>query len=258
MFTKWIVHDSRFKKHIMKRLLLILIIALFSISAYAQEPVFKPIGTEFSYSNSGNDFWFYLYSEFAFGSGGGGGPKITGFLEQRSNDTMYLKALYNTEGVWAGWYSYSMDTIAYTRTDMAIRYFNISINIYLYNEETGTKTDTAWNERDTTFSVNPTGLSQVQESSGVSIFPNPSNGAFTIANTAVVLTAAQRNSWPPPGVDGPLRAILYDLTGRVVQQQTITFSNNTASLKTDAGSGVYFLLLSDEAGNTIRERIVIE
>jgi hypothetical protein len=256
MFTKWIVHDIRFKKHIMKRLLLILIIALFSISAYAQEPVFKPMGTKFSYSRLDAEYRFYLYSEFAFGAGGGG-PRVVAHLLQKSNDTLFVKALYNTGGVWLGSYSSSRDTIEYTKSDPDINYFNISSNVY--EQMWGyPSTDTAWNLFDSTFAIGPTGLAEFAGSPGLLIFPNPSNGAFTIANRAVVLNAAQRNSWSSPGVDGPLRAILYDLTGRVVQQQTITFSNNTASLKTDAGSGVYFLLLSDEAGNTIRERIVIE
>jgi hypothetical protein len=54
-----------------------------------------------------------------------------------------------------------------------------------------------------------------------------------------------------------MTVIVYDLLGRVVLQQPLTFSNGQSNLKINAPSGTYIVALQDEDGNHYRERINI-
>jgi hypothetical protein len=78
---------------------------------------------------------------------------------------------------------------------------------------------------------------------GFKIYPNPSNGNFSIS--CVVIPKET------------ITAKTYDLLGRVVHQEPLHFSNKEATLKINIPSGSYILELKDEAGNVQRERIVI-
>jgi hypothetical protein len=87
------------------------------------------------------------------------------------------------------------------------------------------------------------GIKELSSENAFSIYPNPSNGNFTI--NCLVL----------PKVS--VSAKVYDLLGRVVHQEQLNFSSKEATLKLNIPSGSYILELKDEAGNVKRERIVI-
>jgi hypothetical protein len=88
------------------------------------------------------------------------------------------------------------------------------------------------------------GISEMNFENAYSIFPNPSNGNFSITCFAIPKAS--------------ITAKVYDLLGRVVHQEPLNFSNKEATLKLNIPSGSYILELKDEAGNVQRERIVIE
>lgn len=239
---------AKLKTILMKKLLLILILSFVSGLVYAQPPTFRPMRTEFSYSRLGAEYKFYLYSEFAFGAGGGG-PRVAAHLVEQSNDTVFIKALYNTGGVWLGSYSSSRDTIVYTNTDVATKYFNVSSNAYSKWDEFSS-TDTAWNLFDSTFVTSPTGLTDIAGNGAVSVFPNPSGGNFTIAATTVFPAAAQGNG-------ASVSATLYDMLGRVVHRQTLVFRNGNANLSLTIAPGSYLIGLKDQEGNSYHQRLLI-
>lgn len=102
------------------------------------------------------------------------------------------------------------------------------------------KTDTV------TVKTVPLGMKEWDANQTFTVYPNPSNGAFTITQTSL------------RGTMQSIHAKVYDLLGRVVYQQTIAFNNNTASIKANTGSGFYILELTGEEGNVSRQRIVFE
>jgi hypothetical protein len=87
------------------------------------------------------------------------------------------------------------------------------------------------------------GISEMNFENAFSIYPNPSNGNFTITCFGIPKAS--------------ITAKVYDLLGRVVHQEQLNFSNKEATLKLNIPSGSYILELKDEAGNVQRERIVI-
>jgi hypothetical protein len=87
------------------------------------------------------------------------------------------------------------------------------------------------------------GISEMSFENAFSIYPNPSNGNFTITCSAIP--------------NASVLAKVYDLLGRVVHQEQLNFSNKEATLKLNIPTGSYILELKDEAGNVQRERIVI-
>lgn len=232
----------------MKEYFFCLMIFLLSTGANAQT-IDKPLGTDFSYYRSGNVYIFYLYSEFAFG-GGGEGPKVKGHLVEKSNDTVFIKAIYNTGGVWAGFYSSSRDTINYIETGSGIRYYNVSSNAYSQMWEFPSS-DTAWNLFDSTFAIGPTGVIETPGGQHTYIYPNPSKGALTIARRGAIPNAMQQNG-------EALHAVIYNLLGRVVYQEQVRFLNNEAEIRLQVSKGNYILELIDAAGNSTHQRIVIE
>jgi hypothetical protein len=78
---------------------------------------------------------------------------------------------------------------------------------------------------------------------GIHIYPNPSDGTITIATTNAN--------------DKIVAITVYDILGRVVLQQPLTFTNNQSSLKISAPSGTYIVELKDNNGNLDRGRITI-
>jgi uncharacterized repeat protein (TIGR01451 family) len=75
------------------------------------------------------------------------------------------------------------------------------------------------------------------------VYPNPSDGVITIssanANNKVIFVK------------------VFDLLGRVIQQQQLTFTNNQSNLKINAPTGTYIVELQDSEGNVNRERLSI-
>jgi hypothetical protein len=81
------------------------------------------------------------------------------------------------------------------------------------------------------------------ERDGVRVYPNPSDGN-------IVITKNEANN-------KAISLKVFDLLGRVMQQQQLTFTNNQSSLKIDEPTGTYILELQDSEGNVSRERIII-
>ncbi|HTN17528.1 MAG TPA: T9SS type A sorting domain-containing protein [Chitinophagaceae bacterium] len=91
----------------------------------------------------------------------------------------------------------------------------------------------------------PLGMKEWNTNNTFSVFPNPSNGVLTITSTAVI-------------PQGSVRAVVYDMLGRMVHQQVLDFKNGTATLSVQAAPGVYVVALADGAYNVTHQRIVIE
>jgi len=89
------------------------------------------------------------------------------------------------------------------------------------------------------------GISKMSFENAFSIYPNPSNGSITITTNL-----NKKN--------GAIYAKVYDLLGRVVQQEKLLFNNKESGINLNIPNGSYILELKDEAGNVHRERIVIE
>lgn len=87
------------------------------------------------------------------------------------------------------------------------------------------------------------GISEMNFENAFSIYPNPSNGNFTITCHSI-----QKES---------VTAKVYDLLGRIVHHEQLNFSNKEATLKLNIPTGSYILELKVIDGNVQRERIVI-
>jgi hypothetical protein len=225
----------------MKKLLLgILILVCFSSISKAQ-PV---LGTDYFYKLKGsNEYTFYLFTSFSFGSGGGC-PNMNYVKIEKSNDTIYLKAVYDARGAWAAMGCDDFDSIKYTYTDMTINYINVSTNIAKFASDY-VHTDTTWNLFDSTFLVGKAGIKNQSNASGFSIYPNPSNGKMIVSASNI-----------PKGV---IKASIYDVLGRLVYQSTLSFKDNKAELLIPTNSSaVYILELKEESGSVYRERLVME
>lgn len=88
------------------------------------------------------------------------------------------------------------------------------------------------------------------QNASFSVYPNPGDGAFIIRvsdPSFVGMTNA-----------GARIVTVYDMLGRVIQQEQLSFSNNQSSIKVDVAKGTYILQLQDEAGNISRQRISIQ
>lgn len=88
------------------------------------------------------------------------------------------------------------------------------------------------------------GLNEMNFSNQFSVYPNPSNGNITISSSIEQIKA--------------IYSKVYDLLGRELFRQKLSFSNKQATLKLEMPNGTYLLELKDEAGNVQRERIVIQ
>jgi hypothetical protein len=88
------------------------------------------------------------------------------------------------------------------------------------------------------------GLNEIGFDNKFMIYPNPSNGNITITSSIETNQA--------------ITTKVYDLLGRELYRQKLSFSNKQATLKMDIPNGTYIIELKDEEGNVQRERIVIE
>jgi hypothetical protein len=88
------------------------------------------------------------------------------------------------------------------------------------------------------------------------IYPNPSTGSIVIASPhAVIPNTSLRGGGT---TTKQTEASVYDLLGRVVYRQALSFSNNEASIRLNLPPATYILELQDPGGNAHRERIVIQ
>jgi hypothetical protein len=218
-----------------------MIVFIGNIVANAQ-PV---LGSKYFYKLNGSDaYTFYVYTGFSFGSSGGC-PNINYVKIQKSNDTLYLKAVYNIWGGWAAMGCDDFDSIKYTHTDMTINYINVSTNTANYSPPDYKTIDTTWNLFDSTFLVGKANIKNQSTASDLSIYPNPSNGKIIVSASNI-----------PKGV---IQASIYDLLGRLVYQSALSLKDNKAELSIPSNNGaIYILELKEASGSVYRERIVME
>jgi hypothetical protein len=87
--------------------------------------------------------------------------------------------------------------------------------------------------------ITNTGVKDNMLQSKVAVYPNPSNGVFTVE-----LPQAKGYTF-----------MVTDLSGKLVKQQTASVGNNVLDM-TGAAKGVYFLKVVSEAGSAVRKIIV--
>lgn len=90
-------------------------------------------------------------------------------------------------------------------------------------------------------------IKQIQKEKGqqFTIYPNPSQG-----NIRITSLLSYRG--------GSVDVNIYDLIGRVVNQQNLFFNNNVANLTFNLPSAIYILEMRDKAGNVQRENLIVE
>jgi len=155
----------------MKKLLKILIII---IILCPQTKAKAWVTTDFSYTNIGNDYTFYLDVFFSIGSSGLCPPLVL-VQYQKSNDTVYVKAIYDMRGTWPLMGCGRLDSVKYTNTFSDVKYFNVSTNTLKK------VADTSWSEVDSTFDIHPTLINQSSaQIKHFTIYPNPSRNLLYI------------------------------------------------------------------------------
>jgi hypothetical protein len=105
----------------------------------------------------------------------------------------------------------------------------------------------------------PTSISPILVSDKTTylIYPNPSTGSIVITSPhAVIHNTSLRGGGGT--TTKQTEASVYDLLGRVVHRQALSFSNNEASIRLNLPPATYILELQDPGGNAHRERIVIQ
>ena len=87
------------------------------------------------------------------------------------------------------------------------------------------------------------GLKENTEQNSISIYPNPSNGAFYLNSTKPINTYEIK---------------VIDLTGRTIMMQNLLEVGNSARIELNyLNNGIYFLYISSKSGNFV-EKIVIQ
>jgi hypothetical protein len=201
------------------------------------------IGTKYSYTHLLNDYEFYLHTAFSKGSGSIC-PNLKWSIVATSNDTVFIKAIYDLRGHWPSSFCDRHDTVKYTNTHTGINYFNVSTNYITVSGMEPTEVDTFWNLYDTTFNLSVSGIIEQKAQDLFSLYPNPGNGTMIIS-AAVIPTET-------------LSVKVYDLFGRIVHQENLSFKNNDACLVLKIPNAFYILELRDEKENIQRERILIQ
>ena len=191
------------------------------------------LATYFSYSNVGNDYTFYLNSYFPFGSGWGSGPKIAWVYTAISNDTVFIKPMYDHRGDWPHFGGSSFDSCKYTNTNSGINYFNVSSNyLTAFGSDTGKIViDTFWNRHDTTFYIGTASIKEQNAVKALAIYPNPTSTAISLPIAANEL-------------------LVYNSFGQVVLQAKEIVAQQPI-LVSQLNSGLYFVAVFDKEKNKI-------
>lgn len=185
--------------------------------------------TYFSYSNVLNDYSFYLESGFPLGSGGAC-PRVTWVEIKKSNDTVYIDAIYDIRGPWPAMACGSKDTIKYTNTFIGVNYFTIASG-EIHGPTLTPEKDTVLKQFDTTFYV---GTSSIKEQNGVksiSIFPNPAQQSIHLSVAASEL-------------------IIYNSFGQIVLKANAVAAQQSI-IVAKLNSGLYFIALYDQEKNKV-------
>ena len=103
-----------------------------------------------------------------------------------------------------------------------------------------TVTDIAGNENTCSFTVNVDGYVGIEtvQQNNISIYPNPSNGSFTIVNDGLLITNIE----------------IIDITGKVIQNQILTINNLQLTINK---KGIYFIKVQSK-NQIFTEKIIIQ
>jgi len=182
-------------------------------------------------------------------------PTIPEILLQASVDTMikpctvnrsYAMGLYvNSFGTW--WHDGSLyGTTAYiSRTNYQLNWaivmngrpedfnnFSVKVQMLFWNV---LPTISTWPDHDITTSVQNT-----ENEHGIRIFPNPSDGRFSISTNMLISSVE-----------------IYDLTGVKIYTSTQTFPSGIAEINiSSAPAGIYFLKVKSGSGNRVVRLII--
>jgi len=87
--------------------------------------------------------------------------------------------------------------------------------------------------------LNPTGVKESEFAAGISVYPNPSNGAFTV-------------NLPK---DQKFELQVTDLTGKVISTQAVK-TNSAQVILENSAKGIYLLKITSEGNITIKKLVL--
>ena len=214
----------------MKKLIVIYLLIL----AFRQDVAAQKIDfSEFYYTNSGKDYTFYIISSFRIGHGSSG-PHVVFTYFNKSNDTVYIKALYDPTGiVWSAAGSETFDSVKYSNPYTDINYFKVSTScVKEYIDAGGMHVkDTVWNQFDTTFYIGTATIKEQNALKALAIYPNPTSTAISLPIAANEL-------------------LVYNTYGQVVLQAKEIVAQQSIPIS-QLSSGLYFIAVFDKEKNKI-------
>lgn len=214
----------------MKKLFVIYLLIL----AFRQDVAAQKIDfSEFFYTNSGNNYTFYITSSFRIGYGSGG-PRVKFTYINKTNDTVFIKALYDPTGiVWPFAGSVTEDTVHFINTYSDLNYFYVSTScVKEYIDAGGMHVkDTVWNQFDTTFYIGTASIKEQNALKALAIYPNPTSTAISLPIAANDL-------------------LVYNSYGQVVLQAKEIVAQQPI-LVSQLNSGLYFVAVFDKEKNKI-------
>ncbi|MCC6187092.1 MAG: T9SS type A sorting domain-containing protein [Chitinophagaceae bacterium] len=214
----------------MKKLFVLFMVIL----AFHKDVAGQKIGfSAFSYANSGMDYSFYIASSFAYGSGTNG-PRVKFTYFNKSNDTVFIKALYDPTGIfWSTFFSTTFDTVRYANPYTDVNYFHVSTSIVNgYTDASGMYVkDTVWNQFDTTFYVGTSGIEEQNTVKALAIYPNPTRAFISLAIAASEL-------------------LIYNTYGKVVLQTNNVAAQQPIPVVLLSG-GLYYIAVYDKEQHKI-------
>lgn len=176
-----------------------------------------------------NDYKFRLLSGFTLGAPGAC-PKVKWTEVYKSNDTIYINALYDVRGMWPLMGCGASDYVFHTNTYSDVKYYTISSG-YIKGPSATPEKDTLRNEFDTTFYIGPTSIKEQNEIKNLSIYPNPTSTVISL----------------PISVN---ELLVYNIFGQVVVQEKEIIAQQSIPVH-QLSSGLYFVAIFDKEKNKI-------
>lgn len=211
----------------MKKLnIFLFVVAFFSASNCSSKILDISI---FDYSNVLNDYKFHIYSFFTSGAPGAC-PKVKWKEVYKSNDTIYINALYDVRGMWPLMGCGASDYVFHTNTYSDVKYYTITSG-YIKGPSATPEKDTLRNEFDTTFYIGPTSIKEQNEIKNLSIYPNPTSTVISL----------------PISVN---ELLVYNIFGQVVVQEKEIIAQQSIPVH-QLSSGLYFVAIFDKEKNKI-------
>ena len=214
----------------MKKLKIILFVLSFFLVKEVQAKILDT--TVFNYTKTSNDFRFHLRSFFTSGAPGAC-PSIKWYNIYKSNDTVYVDALYDMRGMWPFMGCSSSDYIYYTNPYSDIKYITVSSG-YISGPSSFPERDTSKNLFDSTFVLGTSTINDKIVQNLFNLYPNPTSQYLNL-----------------PKIAEAKELSIYNTMGQVVLHQE---SNISQSLDVSSFTkGFYFLTLYDKNRNKIAQ-----